>query len=163
MKSTALLPRARIEGLVIHELDDETLVYDRESYEALCLNKTASLVWKRCDGETTVAKMAGVLQKEFHTSVDNDLVWLTIKHLQRYRLIESGDRSPVAPSVSRRKLLLKYAPAALALPVIMSISAPTPAVAASCAGASRPIGCPCSNDNDCESFNCNEGVCGPGL
>lgn len=128
MKSTTVLPRARRDGLVIQKLDDETLVYDLERDEAHCLNETAALVWERCDGKTTDGRMVGLLQKQFQMQVDVDLVWLAVKQLQRFHLIESGERATApARSVSRRQLLLKYAPAALALPVIMSISAPTPA------------------------------------
>lgn len=120
---------------MIQTLDDETLVYDLERDQAHCLNETAALVWQRCDGRTTDGRMAGLLQKEFQMPVDVDLVWLAVKQLRRFHLIEDGEElTAKARSVSRRKLLLKYAPAALALPVIMSISAPTPAQGASCAG-----------------------------
>lgn len=144
MKSPTVLPRARRNGLVIQTLDDETLVYDLERDQAHCLNETAALVWQRCDGRTTDGRMADLLQKEFQMPVDVDLVWLAVKQLRRFRLIEDGKGSTTpARSVSRRKLLLKYAPAALALPVIMSISAPTPAQSASCV-------CP----NCCPGFTC---------
>lgn len=159
MNSAAGLPRARTEGLVISELDDETLVYDLERHEAHCLNQTAALVWRRCDGKTTVAKMTDVIQKQLDTSVDVDIVWLAIKQLQRFHLIENGEGHVVTPVVSRRKLLLKYAPAALALPVIMSIQAPAAGQASSC----QNEGSPCSVDGDCCSFNCNTGTCGPAL
>jgi hypothetical protein len=159
MKSAANLPRARTEGLVINELDDETLVYDLQRHEAHCLNQTAALVWRGCDGETTVAKMTDVIQKQLDTSVDVDIVWLAIKQLQRFHLIENGNAQVVAPFVSRRKLLLKYAPAALALPVIMSIRAPTAAQVASCKHENEA----CSADSDCCDSNCNAGLCGPVL
>jgi hypothetical protein len=160
MNNAAGLPRARTEGLVISELDDETLVYDLERHEAHCLNQTAALVWRRCDGKTTVAKMTDVIQEQLDTSIDVDIVWLAIKQLQRFHLIANGDELLVAtPSVSRRKLLLKYAPAALALPVIMSIHAPTAAQTGSCQNENSP----CSVDSDCCSFNCNGGTCGPAL
>lgn len=170
MNSTAALPRARKDGLVIKELPNETLVYDLERDEAHCLNQTAALVWKRCDGKTTVAKMAGLLQEKLDTSVNADVVWLAIKQLQHFHLVESDDEETVAmPSVSRRNLVLKYAPAALVLPLIMSISAPAAAQAATpsppdpCATQPSPQGCPCSTDNDCVTSNCNGGVCGPQL
>ena len=134
MKGTATMPRARTDGLVIRELDDETLVYDTERDEAHCLNQTAGLVWQRCDGKTTVGKTAAMLQKQFSVPIDVDVVWLAIRQLKDFHLIEDSDDVTVAaPSVSRRTLLLKYAPAALALPVIMSISVPAPAQAGSCA------------------------------
>jgi hypothetical protein len=162
MKSKTLLPRARRDGLVIQVLDDETLVYDLERDEAHCLNETAALVWQQCDGKTTDERMASLLQKQFQMQVDVDLVWLAVKQLRRFHLIEDGEGSITkARSVSRRKLLLKYAPAALALPVIISISAPTPAqVTSVCSQTTgRPLGCPCSSNGQCASNFCSGGTC----
>jgi hypothetical protein len=156
MKSSARLPRSRTDNLVIRELDDETLVYDMERDEAHCLNQTAALVWEQCDGKTTAAAAARSLQSKLDARVDTDLVWLAVKQLERFHLVESHGKSL---SVSRRNLVLKYAPAALALPVIMSISAPTPGIAASC-------GQPCSTFVSCPAachcvFNGNSGTCQP--
>jgi hypothetical protein len=128
----ARLPRARIDGLVIRELDDETLVYDTERDRAHCLNQTVALVWNRCNGKTTVGEMAGLLQEQSGARVDVDVVWLALKQLQQFQLLEKAALPVDLPSVSRRRMILKYAPAALALPLIMSISAPTPAGASSC-------------------------------
>jgi hypothetical protein len=38
-------PKKRRKGLVVHALPDETLVYDLENDRALCLNRTAALVF----------------------------------------------------------------------------------------------------------------------
>jgi hypothetical protein len=159
MKSTAALPRARKDGLVIKELPNETLVYDLERDEAHCLNQTAALVWKRCDGKTTIAEITSLLQTQLETSVNADVVWLAIKQLQRFHLVESyAEETEAMPSVSRRNLVLKYAPAALVLPLIMSISAPTAAQASTnpaCATPPFPDGCPCTTDGDCINGNCD--------
>jgi hypothetical protein len=153
MERSARLPRSRTENLVVHELDDETLVYDLERNKAHCLNLTAALVWQHCDGAMTASQAARSLQSKLNSPVDTDLVWLAIKQLERFDLVESSLKSP---AVSRRKLILKYAPAALALPVILSINAPISAQAASCAGQGQPCGTiPC-----CPGFNC-DGVCFP--
>jgi len=163
MKSKTLLPRARRDGLVIQKLDDETLVYDLERDEAHCLNQTAALVWQRCDGNTTDEGMATLLQTQFQLQVDADLVWLAVKQLQRFHLIEDDEGSTTkARAVTRRELLLKYAPAALALPVIMSISAPTPAQACS-QPAGRANGCACTSNGQCASNFCSGGTCQPNL
>src|SRR5882762_1467555 len=127
MRSANLLPCSRTDNLVIRELDDETLVYDSERNEVHCLNQTAALVWKQCDGKTTAAQAAQSLQNSLKIAVDNDLVWLAVRQLERFRLVE---RTRKSRSVSRRNLIFKYAPAALALPAIISITAPTPAQSA---------------------------------
>jgi hypothetical protein len=153
MKNAARLPRARTDNLVIRELDDETLVYDTERDKAHCLNQTAALIWQACDGKTTATQAARALGQQLETTVDADLVWLAVKQLQRFHLVDASGESP---SVSRRELVLKYAPVALALPLIMSISTPAPAQAASCGGqgavcgGSNPPCCPgCSCDGTC--------------
>ncbi len=43
-------PLARKADLVTKEVADEVLVYDLKSHKAHCLNQTAALVWKYCDG-----------------------------------------------------------------------------------------------------------------
>jgi hypothetical protein len=154
MKDASRLPLARTDNLVIHELDDETLVYDMERDEAHCLNQTAALVWKHCDGKTTVSQAARSLQSRLEVPVGADVIWLAVKQLHRFHLVESSEKSP---AVSRRALVLKYAPAVLALPVIMSISAPTPAGGASCAMAGQPCGPP-NNPPCCPGLSC-DGIC----
>ena len=143
MKYSAVLPRARTKDLIVRELGDETLVYDIERDEAHCLNHVAGFVWRQFDGKTIAQQAAQRLQRKFGVSVDSDLVWLAINQLQRFHLLAESLKSP---SVSRRQVMLKYAPAALALPVIMSISAPTAAQTQSnCA----TLGQPCSANRPC--------------
>ncbi len=159
LKDAAFLPQARLDGLIVNKVDEETLVYDRKSNRAHCLNPTASLVWRRCDGQTTAEEMAERLQEQLGVPVNEDVVWLAVKQLDRFHLLEPGRQMTFAPSVSRRTLMLKYAPAALALPLIMSITTPTAAQGGSC----LPVDAQCAIDDQCCSFNCNTGTCGPPL
>ena len=155
MNGAIRLPQSRTENLVVRELDDETLVYDLERNEAHCLNRTVALIWNQCDGEKTATAAARILTRKLDAHVDADLVWLAVRQLQRFHLVE---RVTTSPSVSRRDLVLKYAPIALALPMILSISAPTTAQAATCAGACQSCGGtfpPC-----CPGLSC-DGICFP--
>ena len=52
------LPKSRMQDIVVRKLADETLVYDRKTLQASCLNSLAADVWERCDGETSVAAIA---------------------------------------------------------------------------------------------------------
>jgi hypothetical protein len=152
MKSSQPLPQALKENLIIHELDGETLVYDQESAHAYCLNHSSAFVWRYCDGKTTAGQVARLLQRELDTPVKTDVVLLALKQLQRNGLVE---RSTNTPQISRRDLVLKYAPAAaLALPLVVSIVAPEPAQAASCAMGGETCGPPPC----CPGFNC-DGIC----
>ena len=53
-----MLPQARKYQLTIRHLPDETLVYDRERHKAHCLNATAALIWRHCDGQTSTDELA---------------------------------------------------------------------------------------------------------
>jgi len=85
------IPRARREGLVIQELPDEVLVYDRERDKAHCLNQTAALVWGYCDGRTTVPMMARHLERDLKTNkVDEKIVWYALDQLSNDQLLEEA-------------------------------------------------------------------------
>lgn len=156
MKQNARVPRARIEGLVIQELPDEVLVYDRERDQAHCLNQTAALVWKYCDGKTNVSAIARKLASELKTDhVDEKVVWYALGQLSKDHLL---DESPVVPAMmagmTRREMVRALGLAAVvAVPVVTSIVAPTPAQAATC----LPSGAGCTT-----SAQCCSGVCGGG-
>jgi hypothetical protein len=155
-----LLPPARTAALVVKELEDEVLVYDLERHKAHCLNQASAIVWKHCDGKTAVAEMTRLLERELGTSVDDDVVWLALAQLRRFHLLEES-KSIGMMKVSRRDLVRKYLPAALVLPVILSVPAPTAAQ-----GGSTPCGRagdPCGNVGNlpcCPGFNC-DGICFP--
>ena len=84
----ALMPRARQDELVVEELRDETLVYDLERHKARCLNPTAALVWRHCDGQTSVAEVAALLEEQSATPADESVVWMALDRLSRAHLIE---------------------------------------------------------------------------
>ena len=156
-RAAQTLPPARKGQLVVRELPEETLVYDLEKHEAHCLNSTSAFVWKHCDGQTTVAEMVRLLRKEFATTVDDDVAWLALKQLRRLRLLEEGSGRIGMMKVTRRDLVRKYLPAALALPVILSIPAPTAAQALSTCG---KLDDRCTQDTDCcPGLLCGDGFC----
>src|SRR5688572_25192379 len=82
-----LLPVARRINLIVKELPDETLIYDLDSDEAHCLNQTAALVWKNCDGQKTVLQIRKSLQRDLRTQVPEEMVWLAFEQLHKSNLI----------------------------------------------------------------------------
>jgi len=126
-----LLPKARAAKLTVRELADETLVYDLVAAKAHCLNRTAGLVWKHCDGQTTAAELAVMLQRELGIPSAEPLVHLALEQLGRRRLLETTPHEPASLRHSRRQLLRKLGVALAALPVIMTLAAPRAAQAAS--------------------------------
>lgn len=150
------MPRARQEKLLVHELADEVLVYDLKRQKAHCLNKTSALVWNRCDGQTSVAQIAGLLGEKLETEVDENVVWLALKQLEKAQLL--GETSPLVGEtsrVSRRQLMRTLGlSAAAALPLVTSILAPTSVSAQSCLPKNFT---PCTPSTNCCSGlgNCN--------
>ena len=150
---TKTTPRARTEGLLVEELPHEMLVYDTERHKAHCLNPTAALVWKYCDGRTTVQEIARLLAKTLDASVDEDVVWCALNQLEKDHLLEEKIEWPVnVERISRRTLVRRIGIAAILLPLVTTISAPTAEASASCGmlcGAGCPAGCTCCPDGVC--------------
>jgi len=159
-KMEELAPLARREDLVIQDLNEELLVYDRNRHKAHSLNKTAAFIWNQCDGQTTVADIARRMEREFNAPVDDRLVWLGIKQLAGSRLLQDRiSQTPDMKGLSRRQVVQLGLGAFLVLPAIISITAPEAHAAGSCTGNSRPPGCPCGSNNQCASGSCVGGVC----
>lgn len=160
-KTKQVVPLARKDRLVVQELPDELLIYDLDRHKAHCLNKASALVWKHCDGKSSVKQLTTVLEKNLATPVDDDVVWLAINQLRRFHLLEAESKAFGMMKVSRRALVTKYLPAALALPLILSIPSPTAAQAASgCSGVGGPCGA--GNPPCCPQLFCTNpagGVC----
>jgi hypothetical protein len=123
-------------GLIVERLPDgELLIYDRRTDAAHCLDADAARVWA---GTTTGLSVEQV-------------------RATRARLAELGLIEPAG--ANRRELLLggakAAAVAAVAIPVIRTIAAPTAAQASSL----LPSGSGCSSPAQCQSGLCNGGVC----
>ncbi len=131
-----VVSEGRQKDLVVEELPDETLVYDLERDKAHCVNPTAALVWSRCDGNTSVADMAALLEQELDLPIDESLVWMAVDRLGKAHLLEDPVGLPVeAARYSRREMMRtlgRVAGLTLLLPAVSSIVAPLAAMQASC-------------------------------
>jgi hypothetical protein len=141
------LPEARREDIVVQELPDETLVYDLKRHKALCLNRAAGLVWKHCDGRTSVAEMAVLLEQGLQTPVvEEEVVWFALERLEKARLLQEKVIPPSGVArLSRRELVQMGLVAAIAVPAILSVVAPRAAQAATCV----PTGKRCTSTSQC--------------
>lgn len=137
-----MLPKRRDRKILVEELDDETLVYDLSRHKAHCLNRIASVVWKHCDGKTSVAELCAELGRSLGNRVDREVVTATLMQLEKAHLLENSGSAKAADSrLSRRELAKKFAVAGLASAVV-SVTSPTAAQAAS------GVKC-CSSQSDC--------------
>jgi hypothetical protein len=154
-------PVARKDGLIFRQLPGELLVYDKVRHRAHCLNAPAAVVFKHSDGKTSVKELAKRLRREMGGGSDEAWVWLALEQLDEAHLLEDAASAP-APL---RREILKRLGCAAALPVVISLLAPTPASAAascqaSCSG--QPDGTPCQLGPGDQCFSpaiCCQGTC----
>src|SRR6266852_2495799 len=131
----AHLPRMRKKRLIVDELPDEILVYDLDRHKAHCLNHTAALVWRRCDGRTPPREIARRVQGDLDQPFSEELVWLALRQLNQIHLLaEPVGLPPKLAGMSRRRMVRTLGIAAVvAVPLVTSIVAPTAAEAGTCA------------------------------
>lgn len=142
---SSFTPLARSERLVIQPVGDELLVYDLEADRAHCLNQTSAFIWQSCDGTRTIDEIANMTAgrfggKDAAAAVDYALGLM----VERRLLVNSAVPFDRPKASSRREMIRNLgAAAAIAIPVISSVLAPTHAYAsascfcltnASCAG-----------------------------
>lgn len=143
-------PRARRKRLVIVRLENETLVYDLDAHRAHCLNATAHAVWRRCNGRRTIADIARAVPPAASGPVDSDVVLLALRQLREAGLLADSDDADLPAGPSRRELLARIGKgAAVLLPLVASVVAPTAAQAASpvCTAGGSITEADCKTDN----------------
>jgi hypothetical protein len=156
LNKTDRKPVARKDELVVEELGEELLVYDQSNDTAHSLGVVAARVWRACDGETSAQDLSARLD------LDADTVTRALEELDECNLLDNGGQ---LDGVTRREATLKGAKIGAGIasaPLIYSILAPTPALAASqayCLGLSG-----CTTDQNgcgvCHKAGCS--CCGPG-
>jgi hypothetical protein len=143
-------PLARRDGLVVKTVAGEVLVYDLERHRAHSLNPLAAAIWRGCDGRRPVATLAAAVRAETGVPVTTAAVEYGLASLGRAHLLAGG--APRASGPTRRQVLAGVGTAA-ALPLVLSIVAPTPAQAQS-GGPCVPDEGPCPNGNCCSGLVC---------
>lgn len=150
MPNFSIYPSARHSNLVVEELQNEILIYDSENVQASCLNPTASLVWKYADGKTSVSEIASKMSRDLGSTVDPKVVYYALEQLDKRKLLlERGTIPSQYKQMSRRDFLVRagIVGAAVAIPVIISVGAPTPAMA----NTGIACGLPCTPQDTCAS------------
>lgn len=162
-------PLARREGLIVQELPDEVLVYDASNDKAHCLNQTAALVWKHCDGKTGIADIVKIVGKELNAPVKDEFVWLALDQLEKEALLEQETNFSLKTlGVSRREAIKRIGLASvIALPIVTSLLNPMSAQAGVCTEACTPTsipglcGTPTAPTTNCQAVCTSTNVCRP--
>jgi hypothetical protein len=150
--SFGFVPRRRPSGLITEHLDGEVLLYVEATHKAFCLNPAAARVWESIDGARDVSGIAT------RTALDPKLVGSTLREMGEAGLL---DQVPDLPGVdlSRRRLVRA---GLVAIPLILAITVPRAAEAASNCTPGLPAGPRCTPALPCCAGTCNipTGTCG---
>ena len=149
-------PRARVDFLT-RDFGDELLVYDQQRNVGHCLNPTAAAAWKLCDGKKNTSEVAEILTQQLSTPVSESVVHLALDELSKAGLLVDAGH-PVRRTSRRDAIRALGIAGAIALPLVTSLVAPTPARAASCLANGKA----CVSAAQCCSGKCGvtSGHCG---
>lgn len=158
-------PRARKDRIIVQDMTGELLIYDLDRHTAHCLNESAALIWKRCDGRTSIAELARALEQS-NGPASEEVICMAISNLRkRHLLADASDLPKRVSKLSRREMIRRVGiAAAVGLPLVTSIIAPSALQAASCscmppANTCCASGCPCTISTMCCTGLCNSGKC----
>jgi hypothetical protein len=142
---------------VTTESKDDVLVYDTQTHHIHHLNQISAAVWRLCDGRRTLDDVTREMQASAPGGVGEDVVRLALTKLESANLLDSElDSSLRAYGQSRRKFLRRAAVAgAIAVPVVVSMTAPQAAFAGS-----TSCGQSCVDDGLNSECNGNCSQCG---
>jgi len=124
---------ARTSDIVIKKSGNDTLVYDLKSNKAVCLNETAAIVWKLCDGKCTISKIVVEAGKQMKSRIDEDFVLFALDQLNKDGLLSEGfEQNDRFVGLTRREVVRKVGIGSMvAIPFVSSILAPPAANAQS--------------------------------
>jgi hypothetical protein len=160
---------ARRNDIVVEEVIDEVLIYDRRSDVAHCLSEIAALVWRTCEGGATLGEIAErIIVRDLAGSNDAamELADTAVSELVEKGLLETSGVEASA-AVSRRQALRRMAGvggAAVMAPLIVSAAIhPAAAFASPPCTAGGAQGCPntacCTGYTTCTSTHGGSGYC----
>lgn len=155
-------PQARTKGLVVRDLSGEVIVYDLDRHQAHCLNSTAAAVFRHADGQHSRSQIATHLGAAGRPGTD--VVDLALEQLETAHLLENALPAETAAGLSRRDVVRRVGlGAAVLLPLVTSVLAPTAAEAAAtcvtdCSGQPDLTPCTCFGADPCTA-SCVTGSC----
>jgi len=152
--SRGFIPRRRGSGVVTEELEGETLLYVEETHRAFCLNAPAAKVWQSIDGERDLESIAA------STALNAPLVDRTLQELGEAGLLDVAPEASLPEvDLSRRRMVRA---GLVAIPLILAITVPRAAEAASNCTVGLPAGPRCTPALPCCNGLCNipSGTCG---
>lgn len=123
---------ARRRDTIAQDLGHETMVFDSVRGEYHLLNPLAAFVFRHANGETAEGDLLTLAREQFGSELGTTDIELAVDELQRVSLLEAPEtRRAARPAISRRDAARRMAALALSAPLVTSLLAPEPAMAAS--------------------------------
>ena len=111
-------PQARMDDLVVEEVDDGVVVYDRRTETAHWLDSSAAKVWRHADGSRELSQIA------VDTELSAATVAEVVDRLEGLDLVLGGSDDGVSRRAALRKVAKIGGTAAILAPVISSVVVP---------------------------------------
>ncbi|WP_419913751.1 PqqD family protein [Hoeflea sp.] len=116
---------------LVKRVDKESIVYDQDDHKVYHLNEPAAKAWELCEDCDDIHQLAEQLSEGTELPADENVAQLALLELREAGLIEGEFAAQEKGSMTRRELLESLAHLAIALPVVVSMFAPTAAMAQS--------------------------------
>lgn len=172
-ESQNVCPKVRTADLVIEDMADEIVVYDRQNKAAHLLSGATAKLWRLCDGTRSTADLVTALDGD---DASQDAVDEALAELDAIGLLEwqkGADIGDAPAGVSRRAILTQAAGAAtfagstivtLQVPLAQSVISATCTSATSAGLANCVAACPSAADafnGDCRCTDTADFSCDP--
>jgi hypothetical protein len=149
-----LLPAARTTDIIEQEAGNELAIYDLQTNKAYNLNETSKNVYRACNGKMTFEDLRS------RYKYTDDLIYFALDELKANNLVEEH-KSVHFAGINRREVIKRVGLGTMiALPVIVGITAPKAAHAAS---GTASLGQACNNNcaapNQCTQVGNGAAIC----
>ena len=116
---------------LVQEFDNEVVVYDQNNHKVYHLNAAAAAAWELCEDCDSISELTQQLAGKTGLPADDQVTRLALSELREAKLIEGSLDDRVEHVISRRQLTQSLGRAAIALPAVAAMVAPTAAMAQS--------------------------------
>lgn len=125
-------PIARRTNIFSENLPNEMVLYNKQTQQVHCLNRSAAFVWENADGTRSIDELALLFERELNVPAGRDLVLVALDQLAKADLLERKTEVAGEEVTSRRAVAKRLAMAGMSaamLPVIASMTAPSASAA----------------------------------
>jgi hypothetical protein len=147
-------PKSKIENIVVQDFENEVLIYDLAINRVFCLNETATMIYRLCDGKKSIGDIAELLSRQMKEPITEDFVWLALDGFKRDNLLANSSEIFLNfNGFSRREMIRRAGLATMAaLPLVIGVIAPTAAQAQS----DLCFNVDCNDGNVCTFDSCDQ-------